>query len=273
MKAILCCVTSKRNIVLAVPSLGRGSLFAAAAGAHKARPFQLSSSAFIAGLCALLVGAVNIASAQQPSIPERVVALKATVAASQAVLRQYEWIETTVISLKGEEKSRKQQRCYFGADGGLQKVEVSQSPEPEKKRGLRGRIAANKKEELTDYMLNAVSLVKSYVPPNPAKIQAAKDAGKVSIEVLEPGKRARLNFRDYEKPGDNLGVEVDLANNRPLGLKVSSYLDDAKDAVLLDVRMGQLNDGTTYPSDITLDAPNKKVKVAVGNSGYRKTSN
>jgi hypothetical protein len=48
-------------------------------------------------------------------------ALKATLAASQATLRQYEWIETTVVSLKGEEKSRKQQRCYYGADGTLQK--------------------------------------------------------------------------------------------------------------------------------------------------------
>jgi hypothetical protein len=221
----------------------------------------------------LVCGGIGIVRAQQPSIPERVLALKANVAASQAVLRQYEWIETTVISLKGEEKSRKQQRCYYGADGGLQKVEVSQSPEAEKKRGLRGRIVENKKEELKEYMMNAVSLVKSYVPPNPAKIQAAKDAGRVTIEVLEPGKRARLNFRDYEKPGDNLGVEVDLANNRPLGLKVSSYLDDAKDAVALDVRMRQLNDGTTYASDITLDASKKQVNVAVSNSGYRRTGN
>jgi hypothetical protein len=210
------------------------------------------------------------AMAQAPSVPERVAALKASLAASQAVLRQYEWIETTVVSLKGDEKSRKQERCYYGADGGIQKVEVSASPEPEKKRGLRGKIIAKKKEELTDYMKQAVALVKTYVPPNPAKIQAAKDAGKVTIEVLEPGKRARLNFRDYEKAGDNLGVEVDLVNNRPLGVKVSTYLDDAKDAVLLDVRMGQLNDGTTYASDITLDAPAKKIQVAVENSGYRK---
>src|ERR1022692_4621326 len=212
----------------------------------------------------------GIMQAQQLSVPERVAALKATVAASQVVLRQYEWIETTVVSLKGDEKSRKQERCYYGADGGIQKVEVSASPEPEKKRGLRGKIIAKKKEELTDYMKQAVALVKTYVPPNPAKIQAAKDAGKVTIEVLEPGKRARLNFRDYEKAGDNLGVEVDLVNNRPLGVKVSTYLDDAKDAVLLDVRMGQLNDGTTYASDITLDAPAKKIQVAVENSGYRK---
>jgi hypothetical protein len=224
------------------------------------------------GLALLLAALTLPAFAQQPTAAERAAMLKANMAASQAVLRQYEWIETTVVSLKGEEKSRKQERCYYGADGGVQKVEVSESPEPKKKGGLRGKIAARKKEELTDYMKSAVSLVKTYVPPNPAKIQAAKEAGNVSIEVIAPGKRARLNFRNYEKPGDNLGVEMDLANNHPLGVKVSTYLDDAKDAVTLDVRMGQLNDGTTYASDITLDAKAKKLTVTVQNSGYRKTT-
>ena len=125
---------------------------------------------------------------------------------------------------------------------------------------------------MTDYMKSAVALVKTYVPPSPAKIQAAKEAGKVSIEVLEPGKRARLNFRDYEKPGDNLGVELDLMNNRPLGVKVSTYLEDAKDAVTLDARMGALNDGTTYADTITLGGSAKKITVKVDNSGYRKTN-
>jgi hypothetical protein len=55
-----------------------------------------------------------------------------------------------------------------------------------------------------------------------------------------------------------------------LGIKVSSYLENAKDAVTLDVRMGQLNDGTTYPSDVTLDAKAKNLMVTVKNSGYRK---
>jgi len=60
-------------------------------------------------------------------------------------------------------------------------------------------------------MQSAVTLVKSYVPPNPSKIQAVKDAGKVTIDMLEPGKRARINFKDYEKPGDNLGVQPTLS--------------------------------------------------------------
>lgn len=198
--------------------------------------------------------------------------LKATMAASQVVLKQYEWVETTVVSLKGDEKSRKQERCYYGADGGVQKVLLTQSAPPPKKRGFfRRKIAESKQEELTDYMKSAVSLVKSYVPPSPARIQASKDLGKVSIEILQPGKRARLNFRDYEKPGDNLSVEVDLVNNHPLGLKVSTYLEDSTDTVTVDVRMGQLNDGTTYPSNVTLDARAKNLKVTVTNSGYRKT--
>ena len=221
---------------------------------------------------ALLLASGSLALAQQPTTQERVVALKASLTASQAVLKQYEWVETTVVSLKGEEKSRQMSRCYYGADGKVQKIPLTTPPAPEKKRGLRGKIVEAKTEEMTDYMKSAVGLVKTYVPPSPAKIQAAKDAGKLSIEVLEPGKRARLNLRDYEKPGDNLGVELDLTNNHPLGLKVSTYLDDAKDVVTLDVRMGQLNDGTTYASNIALDAKAKNLTVTVQNSGYRKAT-
>jgi hypothetical protein len=233
---------------------------------------MIIKTAAICALAAVLVTSSRIAVAQAPSlsIPERVAALKTTLAASQANLRHYEWIETTVITLKGEEKSRKQQRCYYGADGALQKVIVDASPPPATKPGLRGRIIANKTAELTEYMKNAVSLVKSYVPPEPAKIQAVKDAGKVTISVLEPGKRANVSFRDYQKAGDKLSVEIDLANNRVLGVTVSSYLDAATDVVMLNTRMGQLNDGTSYASDITLNAQAKNLTVTVQNSGYRK---
>src|SRR5271169_6374292 len=165
-------------------------------------------------IAAVLVTGSRVALAQSPpSVPERVAALKATLAASQVALRQYEWIETTVVALNGEEKSRKQQRCYYGADGVLQKVLVDASPPPATKPGLRGRIIANKKAELTAYMQSAVSLVKSYIPPDPAKIQAVKDAGKVTIQVLDPGRRAQINFRDYQQPGDNLAISIDIANN------------------------------------------------------------
>lgn len=225
-------------------------------------------------LIALFIASYGVVSAQtqQPSVSDRVAAIKTELATSQAVLKDYEWIETTVVSLKGDEKSRTQQRCYYGAEGGIQKVEVSETPEPEGKRGLRGRIAENKKEELTDYMKNTISLVKTYMPPDPVKIQLAKDAGKVTIEILEPGKRARLNFADYEKAGDRLGIEVDLEKDRLQGISVSTYVDDPKEHVLLDAQMGHLNDGTSYVSGVSLFASAKSINVTVQNSGYRKAN-
>lgn len=230
-----------------------------------------NSTCIIAALAALLaVGFTSRAGTQQPSVEERVASLKASLVLSQAVLKQYEWVETTVVSLKGEEKSRQLNRCYYGADGGLTKVPLTTPPAPRKKRGLRGKIAEKKKEELTEYMQQAVGLVKSYVPPDPTRIQAVKEAGKVSVDILQKKKRIRLNFRDYQKPGDTLGVEMDPANNRLLGLKVSSYLENAKDAVTLSVKFGQLADGASYAKAITLDAAEKKVKVQVDNAGYRK---
>ena len=214
-----------------------------------------------------------IVQAQSPEMQKRVAALKQSAAQNQQNIRQYEWIETTVVSLKGEEKSRQEKRCYYGVDGSLQKVTASTSPAPQKKRGLRGRVAENKKEELTDYMKRAVVLLKAYVPPDPAKIQAVKDAGKISLDMPGAGKGARLNFRDYAKAGDVLSVEVDPASNRVIGLTVATYLDDAKDSVTLDVRFSSLPDGTGYPATEVLVATAKSVSVNVTNSGHRQAGN
>jgi hypothetical protein len=62
----------------------------------------------------------------------------------------------------------------------------------------------------------------------------AVDAGNVSIDTLDPGKRAQLNFKDYEKPGDTLGAEVDLTHNSPLAITVSSYLEDPSDLITMN---------------------------------------
>jgi len=222
------------------------------------------------GLALLDTAEAQTASGPQSAPQERIAALKQSLQEDQARLRQYEWIETTAVSLKGEEKSRKQNRCYHGADGKVQKVLVAAPPPPEKKRGLRGKIIENKKEELSDYMERAVNLVKLYVPLDPGLIQRAKDAGKASILLLEPERRARLEFRDYLETGDVVGIDLDLAANRLLGLKVSTLMGSPQDPVGLDVRFATLGDGTGYPAEVQLDASAKQVHVTVQNTGYRK---
>lgn len=228
-----------------------------------------------ASLIFALNGAAGIVAQAQtpppaPTVPERVAALKESLARSEAGLKQYEWIETTAISLKGEEKSKTQNRCYYGADGKKQEVPVTAPPEEKTARGIRGKIIANKKEELSDYMKRAVALLKLYVPPDSAKIQSSKDAGKVSLHLIEPGKRVGLDFKDFEKSGDRLSVEMNLLNNTILSLKIDTWLQDAMDVVKLDVKFSSLSDGTAYPETVTLEAPSQNLVVNKTNSGYRK---
>ena len=205
----------------------------------------------------------------------RIAALKQSLQDSQKRLRQYEWTETTVVSLKGEEKSRKQQRCYYGADGKLQKQPVAAPPAAAPAQsGGRGRgrlkkaIVENKKEELSEYMERAVALVHQYVPPNPDAIEKAKTAGNVAMHPQQAG-QVSLDFTNYIKPADKMTIGLDTAANRLLALNVASYLDEPKDAVTLAVQFAALDDGNSYTAQTTLDATAKNIRVVIHNSGYR----
>ncbi len=203
-------------------------------------------------------------------LAERVAAIKKSLAISQQNLRTYQWVQTTVISLNGDVKSSKQESCYYGADGALQKVLIATTPPPAPKPGLRGKIAENKKAEISDTMKQAVALVQSYVPPDPLLIQRSKDAGKSSFEILQPGKVVRLVFRDYRLPGDSLGITLDMASNQLLGLSVATYLGQPSSPVTMDARLAALADGTIYTADIQLAVKSAGITVAITNSGYRK---
>ena len=231
--------------------------------------------AVTAALCASpRAGELSTSQEGAPSPNERVAAFKKSVQESQARLRQYEWIETTVISLKGEEKARRQNRSYYGADGKLQKVPIGDvAPEAQQGGGRRGgrlkqRIVENKKDEMRDYMEKAVSLVHLYVPPNPGQIQSTKDAGKMTLRPLAQG-RVRIEFADFVQAGDLLTVELDGAVNRLEGLTVSTYLGTPEDPVKLNVRMGALADGTSFAAQTTLEADAKNIRVVIENSGHR----
>jgi hypothetical protein len=217
------------------------------------------------------------ALAQGAGAPERIAALKQSLAQSQQQLRQYEWIETTVVSLKGEEKSRKQMRCYYGADGKIQKLPAttpaatpSAAPSGGGRRGgrLKQAVVENKKEELSDYMERAVALVHQYVPPNPDAIEKAKAAGNVALRPQQAG-QVSLELTNYIKPADKMTIGMDAAANRLTGVNVASYLDEPKDAVVLAVQFAALDDGTSYTAQTTLDATAKNVRVVIQNSGHR----
>ena len=232
---------------------------------------------------AYLIGGALLLSAtlfaQAPSPDERLATLKKSLAESAMRIRQYQWVETTAISLKGEEKSRTQKTVFYGADGKLQKTAIAgaapaAAPPPKEARGGRGgrvkeKVVENKKDEIKEYMEKAVALIQSYVPPNPAKIQAAKDAGKMAVQPIPAG-GARIEFKDYVKPKDLLAIEIDPSGTRLSTITVASYMDSPDDAVTLNVVFAALEDGTSYTSKTTLDAKAKNITVVVSNSGYKK---
>jgi len=213
-----------------------------------------------------------IAEQAPTAVEQRVAALKQSIAESQARLRKYEWIETTIISLKGEEKDRKQQRCYYGADGTLQKVLLSdEKAAPPSGGRLKKKIVANKTADMKEYMESAANLIHRYVPPNPADIDSAKKREKVALRPGQGG-RVRLEFTDYIQAGDLMTVDVDPVANALVGVGVNTYLDKPEDAVTLTVGFGALPDGASYNPQITLDAKAKNITVVIQNSGHRPVS-
>jgi len=215
--------------------------------------------------------------AQAPPTPDQMVAaLKQNLADSQKRLRQYEWIETTAISLKGEEKSRKQQRVYYGADGTLTKLPLGEPPAQAAPQGggrrgggrVKQRVVENKKNEMQEYMEKAAALIQQYVPPNPAQIQKAKDAGRMLLRPQPEGK-ARVEFRDYVQPNDQMAIDIDAKAALLSALTVATYLEKQEDAVTLNVRFATLSDGTSYTAQTALEAKAKNIRVVVENSGHR----
>lgn len=250
----------------------------------------MHSALSAAAITILLCGAPSIAQAgttpiawQQPqqaatapSLEQRVAEIKASLARSQATLRSYEWMETTIVSLKGEEKSRTVHRCYYGAEGKIQKIAVEAPQDEGSGRGLRGRIKENKKEEMADYVQQAVELVKHYVPPAPERVQSVLNAGRASLQLVQPDQQVNVALNAYHKTGDSLTIMLDIAANRLLGFDVQTYLDESvaegkspKDPVSMKVRQSAFPDGTVYTDTIELETPSKHLTVVVQHSGYR----
>jgi len=226
-----------------------------------------------------LLLAASVVRAQAPAAADRAAAIKEALAKNQTALRQYSWIETTQISLKGEVKKTEQKQCSYGADGKVQKTPLpgAAPAAPPKESGggrRRGRIkeaiVEKKVDEMKDYMEKVAALVHEYVPPDAAKIQAAQAAGRAAVQPS--GSTVALNVKDYNKPGDSLAIGFDSAAKHLSSYAVTSYVEKPKDdEVTLAVTFGTLADGTGYPQQTLLDARSKNIQVKVTNSGYKKS--
>jgi len=194
--------------------------------------------------------------------------IKAKLALSKKNLQKYSWIETTTVFYKGEQKSSKQYQCYYSVDGQLQKVETAGGTPAKTERGIRGRIIENKVDDITAYVTKAQALIKTYLPPDPAKLQQIVAGGTSTVGILVPNQQYKLSFPNYNLPGDLLSISINKSSQMLTGLEVSTYIDKPSDVVTFNLTYATLPDGTQYAGETDLVATAESVKIVIMNSGY-----
>jgi len=115
--------------------------------------------------------------------------------------------------------------------------------------------------------------IMAYLPPDADKVQTIYESGKVGIQILEPGKKFKLTFPDYNQKGDALAISIDLAGKKLMSMSVNTYIDKPEDKVTFDIVYSSLPDGTQYASGTTLIADAKNLKLVIEQSGFRKANN
>jgi hypothetical protein len=205
--------------------------------------------------------------AQNGELLQKLAAAKQAAAENKQRLHQYQWIETTQLTLNGDPKPASQQLCQYGPDGQLQKTPIGVPPEQSGGR-LKRRIADKKKAEIQQYMGEVKNLLALYVPPDPQKMQQAYEAGKLSFNPN--GGLVNLIFADYAQPGDRMTLTFDTNSKKIISLSVNTYMGEAKDAVTLQVQMATMPDGTNFAQQTILNASAKQLVVTTTNANYQK---
>ena len=108
---------------------------------------------------------------------------------------QYQWTETQQLTLKGDAKPPSKNLCQYGPDGSVQKTAIGPPPQEPSGGRIKQKVIAKKKAEMKDYMQDLKAVLSMYVPPDPQKMQAAYQSGKLSLNPV-PG-AVNLVFADY----------------------------------------------------------------------------
>lgn len=223
----------------------------------------------IAILAALLFSALPF-QAQNPELQQKVAEIKEASAANKMALAHYTWQEQQTISIKGEVKKQQVYQVSVGPDGQQQKTQIggSQAAPPPSGGRLKQHVVEKKTAEFKDYGEQIGDLARQYTTPDPGKLQAALQAGNISLVPGGEGE-VKLVIKNYIKPGD----QVTLLFNRQLkaiqSIQVASYLDSPSDAVTIAAQFAKLPDGTNHVAGTQINGVSKQLTVVTQNSSYQ----
>lgn len=232
------------------------------------RPVSLLLAAGVVASMALFpLGAM----AQNPELQERLAEVKQSAAANKQSLAHYMWREQQTISIKGEVKKEQLYEVQIGPDGKPQKTELESSASGGGGGGpLKKHIVKKKKEEFEDYAHEIAALAQSYTHPDPERLQQAFQQGNVALSSAGAPGEVKLTITNYIKPNDSVVLIFNREVKAIQSLKISSYLQDPKDAVTIAAQFSKLPDGTNHVSSTTVNGESKQLMVQAVNSDYQK---
>jgi hypothetical protein len=218
------------------------------------------------GVMALAAGFPAVA--QDSAAQDRLAMVKQAVAANAQKLHQYQWVETTQLTLNGDARPPTQNSCQYGPDGTVQKTLISPPPQPPSGGPMKRRIIERKQAEMKEYMGQVKGLLAMYLPPDPQKMEQVKQAGNLSVNPVSGA--LNLIFSNYAQAGDKMTLTFDTTAKKISSITINTYLGDPQSVVTLQVQMASLPDGTNYPQQTILNATAKQLVVTTTNANYQK---
>jgi hypothetical protein len=222
----------------------------------------------ITAVAALFLSALPF-QAQNPELQQKVAEIKEASAANKMALAHYTWQEQQTISIKGEVKKQQVYQVSVGPDGQQQKTQIggSQAAPPSGGR-LKQHVVAKKTEEFKDYGEQIGDLARQYTTPDPGKLQAALQAGNISL-VPGAGGEIQLVIKNYIKPGDQVTLVFNRQQKALQSIQVASYLDGPSDAVTIAAQFAKLPDGTNHVAATQINGVSKQLTVVTANASYQ----
>ena len=227
------------------------------------------SALYLSTAFAALVLFASPAIGQNAELQAKLAQVKEASAANKQALSHYNWQESVTTSIKGEVKKQQLFLVSVGPDGQQQKSEINAQPDQSSGGPLKRHIVAKKKAEFKDYGEQIADLARQYTQPDPSRLQQAYQQGNISMQLGGGQNMMTLIIKNYIKPGDSVTLVFNKPSKAIQSVRVTSYLDDPKDAVSIAAQFAKLPNGINHVTGTQINGASKQLTVVTQNSNYQ----
>jgi hypothetical protein len=192
--------------------------------------------------------------------------VSAAAKANRVQLAAYVWTRTTQIFLEGELKNTIVSSLSIGPDGKMITTAVSSTPtSAPPTKGIRGKIAKNKIDDMKDYIDEAMKISMGYLYMSQGKMVDFFNAAGIS----QSGTTITVSGSNVNQANDQAILLLNSTSLAYISETFKSAMSNG-DAIGGTVNYKTFDNGLTAIDNATLDLPAKKMKIMISNSNYAK---